>query len=616
MGFLNSILLFGIAGTLVPLLIHLFQRRRALRMDFPSLRFLRELNQRQMRRLSLRRILLLVVRMLLVALVAFALARPTLKGGLAEAFPEDAPRSVALLVDRSGSMSLRTEAGTLQRRALERARELLDRMDSSDELRLYAMEERAFDLGGGLITPDMGRRLLDRWEAGEGPTGLRASLAEAMEALAERPHPLREIFLISDFAEGGLDSARLPDAGDLRVYALPVQASGTGNGALLGIQRPQRPVLAGRSFEMGLDAGGDAQEFSADLELNGQHRGSVGVDVGGNGRGRASLRLNLEGAGRIEGWWRKPHDRYEPDDVLPFVLSVEPRLQALLLAPPEPGDLSDLLGRAMDPYRGRGASRLAFDLRSLNVERLSAAELEGAHLVLLAGGAGLDGDRAEALAGYVKRGGGLLIFPDPPGAAMLARQLLPRLGGPRALESYGDEVLHLGEYDREHPIFAELGDAQLRVLRDQAFYRAYRCDPGPWAAPLRFEGGAPALLAWDLEAGRVRLALFDAATEGGELPWSSMFLPLVQEMAQEAAGAQQPVLLSVGDELIVAIASPSPFIIREWYPPEKAPLEERRIEGFVVLLEPVSPGDAVICPDLPGVLDQLIIRISAPSPFI
>jgi len=576
MGFLNSILLFGIAGTLVPLLIHLFQRRKTLRMDFPSLRFLRELNQRQMRRLNLRRILLLIVRMLLVATVAFALARPTLKGGLAAVFPEDAPRSVALLIDRSGSMSLRSEEGSLEEMALARAGEILDRLDAGDELRLYAMEEGLFDLGGGPLTPDLARDLLADWRPGAGPTRLRTSLSEAMETMAGRPHPLREVFLISDFAASALDSARLPAAGDLRIYALPVSAPAAGGGSLLGLRRPLRPVLAGRSFTLGVNARG-TEDFSADLELDGRHRGSVGLSPGAAGDARAEIALNLDGSGLLEGWWRKPRDRFPLDDSLPFLLSMETSLRALLLSSPGGEAPSAALKRALDPYEGRGSSRLAFRLREAGLDSFGSEDLSDVHLVILTGGAGLEAGGAEALLAFVQRGGGLLIFPDAEGARNLARQLLPRLGGPRALESFEDDVLHLAEFDEAHPIFSELGDAHRRILGEQALYRAFRCEAGPWVVPMRFEGGAPALLAWSREAGRVRLALFDAGPGGGDLPWSSMFLPLIQEMAQEAAGAQQPEGHQVGDELAFSL---------------------REVPGEDIRLEILSPEGRVLPPRL------------------
>jgi len=560
MGFLNGILLFGIAGTLVPLLIHLFQRRKTLRMDFPSLRFLRELNRRQMRRLNLRRLLLLLVRMLLVAVVAFALARPTLTGGLASVFSEDAPRSVALIIDRSGSMNLRSEEGSLEDVALARAREILAGMDSGDELRLYALEEDLFDLGGEPIPPLLARGLLDSWRPGEGPTRLRFGLSRAMRELALRPHPLKEIFLLSDFAEGSIDSARLPEAGDLRVYALPLAGGPPPNGSLLGLRRPLRPILAGRPFELGVmgTGKGDLSSYSADLELGGKHRGSVAVEAAAGGVAETTLKLSVEEAGQVEGWWRKAPDRFPLDDALPFVLAVAPRLRVLLLESPGSSELADYLARALDPYEGRKAGRLGLDLARASAETLTAPELEDRHLVVLAGGAELSAGGLEALVDFVERGGGLILFPDPKGAPRLARGLLPKLGGPRSLEAVAGELMRLGRFRAEHPIFSELGETHLRILAEQPFYRVYRCEDGPWQAPARFEDGRPALLAWPRRQGRVRLVLFDASPEGGELPWSSMFLPLMQEMAQEAAGVQQPKGLRVGDELSFPLRSEPP----------------------------------------------------------
>ncbi len=57
------------------------------------------------------------------------------------------------------------------------------------------------------------------------------------------------------------------------------------------------------------------------------------------------------------------------------------------------------------------------------------------------------------------------------------------------------------------------------------------------------------MLGWEHEQGRLRLLLFEAGPEGGELPYSSMFLPLIQEMVQEAAGAFKPQWREVGSSL-------------------------------------------------------------------
>ncbi len=70
-------LLFGLAA-LVPLLLHLYQRRQRVVVLFSTNRFFTRSVVRSQRRLRLRRVLLLVLRMAACVLFAMALARPIL----------------------------------------------------------------------------------------------------------------------------------------------------------------------------------------------------------------------------------------------------------------------------------------------------------------------------------------------------------------------------------------------------------------------------------------------------------------------------------------------------------------------------------------------------------
>ena len=82
MSFLNPLFLFGLAAAAIPVIIHLFTRRRPKEVRFPSLEFLAEVNQSEIRRLKLKQWLLLLLRTLAVAALALAMSRPALKGSV------------------------------------------------------------------------------------------------------------------------------------------------------------------------------------------------------------------------------------------------------------------------------------------------------------------------------------------------------------------------------------------------------------------------------------------------------------------------------------------------------------------------------------------------------
>jgi hypothetical protein len=76
MTFLNPFFLFGLAASSLPVLFHLFARRRSRKVEFSSLRFLQKLEKTSMRAVKIRQLLLLIVRTLLIAALVLAFARP------------------------------------------------------------------------------------------------------------------------------------------------------------------------------------------------------------------------------------------------------------------------------------------------------------------------------------------------------------------------------------------------------------------------------------------------------------------------------------------------------------------------------------------------------------
>jgi hypothetical protein len=77
--FSNTILLIGLAGAVVPLVLHLLSRSRYQSLDWGAMLFLEGIEARQQYSTRVNQVLLLVARMAVVALLAIALAQPVLR---------------------------------------------------------------------------------------------------------------------------------------------------------------------------------------------------------------------------------------------------------------------------------------------------------------------------------------------------------------------------------------------------------------------------------------------------------------------------------------------------------------------------------------------------------
>src|SRR5262249_38184978 len=104
LGFLNILMLAGLAAVVIPPIIHLLNRRRFDVVDWGAMQFL-EMSQRTRRQVFIEELLLMLLRMALIAILVFALAAPYATGPLIEKITGRDNRDVVLIIDGSTSTS-------------------------------------------------------------------------------------------------------------------------------------------------------------------------------------------------------------------------------------------------------------------------------------------------------------------------------------------------------------------------------------------------------------------------------------------------------------------------------------------------------------------------------
>src|SRR5215210_808802 len=130
MAFLAPFTLLALVLVSLPLLIHLLVRRRGRRLDFPSLRFLRETPSFKLYPRRIRQPLLLILRAAAIILLVIGLARPLFISST------QTPEAVRfILIDASLSMKTRgrTEA------AREQARVIINQLKGGERAGVIAL---------------------------------------------------------------------------------------------------------------------------------------------------------------------------------------------------------------------------------------------------------------------------------------------------------------------------------------------------------------------------------------------------------------------------------------------------------------------------------------------
>ena len=100
MTFVNAGILTALTAAALPILIHLFSRQRHRDVDFSTLKFLKRLERKRMRKVRLTELILLALRTLAVGCIVLAFARPAVEtvGGF---LPGEAHTAAVLIIDNS-----------------------------------------------------------------------------------------------------------------------------------------------------------------------------------------------------------------------------------------------------------------------------------------------------------------------------------------------------------------------------------------------------------------------------------------------------------------------------------------------------------------------------------
>src|SRR6185295_6747715 len=198
MGFLNPLLLFGIAAVSVPIIIHLLNRRKFQKVVWAAMRFIQTSVERNQRRMRIEDMILLALRCLLLALLAIALARPAFKSSGSD-FLGESKVTAALILDNSGSMGMSDGTATRFEKAKKAAEQALETMPAGSATAVLL----ASDIANGVIPEptfdfNLARKVIREAPLTDRASDLLPSVQRALDTLKQRMGIRKEIYLITD----------------------------------------------------------------------------------------------------------------------------------------------------------------------------------------------------------------------------------------------------------------------------------------------------------------------------------------------------------------------------------------------------------------------------------
>ena len=350
MAFLNPLFLFGLLATGIPLVIHLWNRRRVVTIDFSSLIFITAAHRENARRFQLRQFLILFLRMAIIALISLALARPFLTLGLPVASVR-AKTDVIIVLDNSYSMAYQDINGVRLNKAKTLAVDIIDTLRHGDRAALILMSDIPKPVFRQL-TPDIEGVIaaINDTETSYRTTNVQPSLELAHEILTESEQLNKEIYLISDFAENGWENwNRLPNRSGARISLIPVAEGEAHNISIKEIRPSNQLIGVDLPFQLNVTTVNHSvaplDQNILTLFIGGEKQKTMSFSVAANESLNTTLTYNFSTPGTHIGYLTLTDDRLNIDNQRYFALDALGEVRVLCV-----GEETEYLTLALNPH--------------------------------------------------------------------------------------------------------------------------------------------------------------------------------------------------------------------------------------------------------------------------
>jgi Aerotolerance regulator N-terminal/von Willebrand factor type A domain len=534
--FLNASVLLAAAAGLIPLIIHLFSKRRVTVIEFSSLKHLKSMQRRQVRRLKIRQLLLLALRMLIIFCAVLAFARPTTTGG---SFGSHANVSAVILFDNSASMSRYVADGILIDVARKRTIDILKSFGEGDGVCILPLDNSATaEIEPSFMSTASAEETVGAIRQGYGIADLSSALESAMQLLGNAQDVNKELYVVTDRQRNALPDSLKTKLDGIAVYLVDLANEDAANLGVTSLSLGGKMLVPGQEFEIVAKVRNYGRESRnnvvASLFINGDRVAQTSVTVGQDQEAEARFTRALAGGGMYDGYVELSDDPYLIDNRFYFSFRVPERFKVLVVS----GDIAgQFISLALSPAQGVNQY---WDVETRNPDQLTGLNFFEYDVICLAGAAHLPDAIQRRIMSVVQNGKSLFVSY---GATTDPKEFSATWGeitGVSFSEGIQRNPSQLGFFtlatmDYDHPVFSVFEESR-DSLPQIKFFSLPKASVNPRAEVVAtFSGNRPALAANHFGRGEVLTFCGPLSPEFTDITSQAFFVPFISRIAEYLA---------------------------------------------------------------------------------
>lgn len=562
LSFINSIFLSGLLLAGIPFIIHLVNKKRAITLKFPTIRFVLESNKRVAKKFKLRQLILLLLRTLAIILLVFLFARPLLSSKENALDYANMTRSTVIIIDNSFSMLYRDISGNFFKSALASAESLITGQKNVDRAAILTTCENA---GQSMEKLNYNKEELIDALKGVKTQYTRSDVLKqfksAIDMIKAAPSQANEIYFISDMQKNGWDIGNVWAEGlkkslqenNINVYLVDVafnkKIDNAGITSVSATKESKGKINILNIFSKIKNFSGSAADnllikcFIGDEEVV---KGFVTLSP--FDATDKNLFAPIDESGIIKGHMSLKGDSFAPDDIRYFSLKSYRTVRTLVVD----GDPTTQVYQSETFYLDFGLNPIKemyskIESKIVTYDEFLKTELANYDVVLLCNLEGATKNKVQELKTFAKKGGGVIFFlgnkVDPVAYNETFGDLLPQklrdvfTKKENAIEK-PFEYIEVSDYS--HPILAPFSGAESGDLSIGRFYKYFILQPSMESKSniiLEFSDGNPCIVEKNYFGAKVLMYTSSADRDFNDLCIYPTYLPLMQQMTLYAASA-------------------------------------------------------------------------------